>query len=247
MKSYQKYLRSLRNKGWSMNKKNINITDTEADSVSAEQVNSSEASHTEEDMLHRIGQMTRGLHDNLRALGLDQMIEKAAHEIPDARDRLNYVASMTEQAADRVLNATDIANPLQDKITTEATELEARWKEVMKTPALKSEYNEAAEETLVFLKQTIENSNATKAQLLDIMMAQDFQDLTGQVIKKITELAHTIEQELVKTLVDFSPNKPVPPPESDSLLNGPQIAPQEKTNVVANQEQVDDLLDSLGF
>lgn len=201
----------------------------------------------EDDMLHRIGQMTRGLHDSLRELGLDQMIEKAAQEIPDARDRLNYVATMTEQAADRVLNATDIANPLQDNIIDKAASLEAKWKDVMKTPSLKSEYNEAAEETLVFLKQAVEDSNATKAQLLEIMMAQDFQDLTGQVIKKITELAHSIEKELVRTLVDFAPNKPVlAAAESDSLLNGPQINP-EAANVVSSQEQVDDLLDSLGF
>jgi chemotaxis protein CheZ len=201
----------------------------------------------EDDMLHRIGQMTRGLHESLRELGLDQMIEKAAQEIPDARDRLNYVATMTEQAADRVLNATDIANPLQDNIIDKAASLEAKWKDVMKTPSLKSEYNEAAEATLVFLKQAVEDSNATKAQLLEIMMAQDFQDLTGQVIKKITELAHSIEKELVRTLVDFAPNKPVMAAvESDGLLNGPQINP-EATNVVSSQEQVDDLLDSLGF
>jgi len=207
----------------------------------------SEVLPAEEAMLHRIGQMTRGLHESLRELGLDQMIEKAAKEIPDARDRLNYVATMTEQAADRVLNATDVANPLQDAIANQATELESRWKNVMKTPSLKSEYNEVAEETLVFLKQTIENANATKAQLLDIMMAQDFQDLTGQVIKKITELAHNIEQQLISTLVDFAPNKPVVALQSDGLLNGPQIKPEEAVNVVANQEQVDDLLDSLGF
>jgi chemotaxis protein CheZ len=201
----------------------------------------------EEAMLHRIGQMTRGLHESLRELGLDQMIEKAAKEIPDARDRLNYVATMTEQAADRVLNATDIANPLQDAIVNQAAELEMRWKEVMRTPSLKSEYNVVAEETLAFLKQTTENANATKAQLLDIMMAQDFQDLTGQVIKKITELAHNIEQQLISTLVDFAPNKPVAAPEKESLLNGPQIKPEESINVMSNQAQVDDLLDSLGF
>ena len=217
--------------------------------MSAESIDQPEAVRSEEDMLHRIGQMTRGLHESLRELGIDQLIEKAAQDIPDARDRLNYVATMTEQAADRVLNATDIANPLQDTIVNQAVELEARWTEVMKTPSLKAEYNEAAMETLAYLKQTTENANATKAQLLDIMMAQDFQDLTGQVIKKITELAHSIEQQLVGTLVDFAPNKPVPAPvaKDDNLLNGPQIKPETSANVVSNQEQVDDLLDSLGF
>ncbi len=208
---------------------------------------STEALTDGDEMLHRIGQMTRGLHESLRELGLDQMLEKTAQEIPDARDRLNYVATMTEQAADRVLNATDIANPLQEAISSQAEALETRWKRVMETPSLKSEYNAAAEETLHFLKLATDNSNATKAQLMEIMMAQDFQDLTGQVIKKITELANTIEQELVRTLVDFAPNKPVAAPEQEGLLNGPQIKPEESANVVANQEQVDDLLDSLGF
>ena len=215
--------------------------------VDEQDVSPVEEHDAEGEMLHRIGQMTRGLHDNLRELGIDKMVEKAASDIPDARDRLNYVATKTEQAADKVLNATDIANPLQDDITNQATVLEARWKEVMKTPSLKSDYNDAAAETLVFLKQTAENANATKTQLMEIMMAQDFQDLTGQVIKKITELAHSIETELVRTLVDFAPNKPVTAPVNDGLLNGPQIASETTENVVANQEQVDDLLDSLGF
>lgn len=215
--------------------------------VDEQDVSLGEGHDIEGEMLHRIGQMTRGLHDNLRELGIDKMVEKAAAGIPDARDRLNYVATMTEQAADKVLNATDIANPLQDDITNQAAILEARWENVMKTPSLKSDYNDAAAETLAYLKQTTENANATKAQLMEIMMAQDFQDLTGQVIKKITELAHTIEKELIRTLVDFAPNKPVTAAVSDGLLNGPQIAPEVTENVVANQEQVDDLLDSLGF
>jgi len=224
------------------------MTKQENGSKAADQVEVSSTPANDGEMLLRIGQMTRGLHDSLRELGLDEILERASHEIPDARDRLNYVVTMTEQAADRVLNATDIANPLQDKITEQATALEARWKKVMETPSLKSEYNKAAEETLLFLQETVANSEATKAELMNIMMAQDFQDLTGQVIKKITEIAHAIEQELVRTLVDFAPNKPVAEPKEDeSLLNGPQIKPEEKVNVMANQEQVDDLLDSLGF
>jgi len=203
--------------------------------------------HTDDEMLHRIGQMTRGLHESLRELGLDQMLEKTAQEIPDARDRLNYVATMTHQAAERVLNATDIANPLQDNISDQAKALQTRWEVLVDKPSLKSSYDETAQETIAFLKQTTEDAGATKAQLMEIMMAQDFQDLTGQVIKKITELANTIEQELVRTLVDFAPNKPIAAPEQEGLLNGPQIKPEDSANVVANQEQVDDLLDSLGF
>ena len=73
-----------------------------------------QAAPVSEEMLARVGQMTRSLHESLRGLGFDQLIERASHDIPDARDRLDYVARMTEQAAQRVLNATDAAGPLQE-------------------------------------------------------------------------------------------------------------------------------------
>lgn len=201
-----------------------------------------------DEMLHRIGQVTRSLHDSLRGLGLDKLLEQVAHDIPDARDRLNYVARMTEQAAERVLNATDEAIPLQTKLATEATALEDRWKEALAIPSLKSEYNQVADETLAFLAMTSKHTAETKALLMDIMMAQDFQDLTGQVIKKITSLAQDLEMQLVQVLVDFSPSSPKKEVERNAtLMNGPQVNREKAVDVVASQEQVDDLLDSLGF
>jgi chemotaxis protein CheZ len=203
----------------------------------------------QDDMLNRIGHVTRTLHDSLRGLGLDKIMDQVAHDIPDARDRLKYVAKMTEQAAERVLNATDAAMPLQDNILSQAGVLEERWKTIMASASVKSEYNEIANETLAYLATTSKNSTDTKALLMDIMMAQDFQDLTGQVIKKITSLAQDLERQLVQVLVDFSPNSPVNTKKEPEvqLMNGPQIDPENTVDVVASQEQVDDLLDSLGF
>ncbi len=197
-----------------------------------------------DDMISRIGHMTRSLHDSLSALGYDKVLEQVAQEIPDARDRLNYVAKMTEQAAERVLNATDEATPLQNDLSSGAATLEQRWKSILERPSLKSEYNQAVQETLAYLSLADQHTAATKALLMDIMMAQDFQDLTGQVIKKITLLAQDLEQQLVQVLVDFSPSSKV---DDNSLLNGPQIDPHNTVDVVADQQQVDDLLDSLGF
>ncbi|MFA7350691.1 MAG: protein phosphatase CheZ [Methylotenera sp.] len=213
-----------------------------------------QASAPNDDMLSRVGHVTRMLHDSLQGLGLDKILEQVAQDMPDARDRLAYVARMTEQAADRVLNATDAAMPLQDELASGAAVLEQRWKSVMAEPSLKSEYNLAADETLAFLAMTGKHTTETKALLMDIMMAQDFQDLTGQVIKKITGLAQDLEKQLVQVLVDFSPAKPKKDGEANNvesndpalLMNGPQIDPTV-ADVVASQEQVDDLLDSLGF
>lgn len=199
-----------------------------------------------DEVLARVGQMTRLLHDNLRGLGFDKLLAKAAHDIPDARDRLDYVAKMTEQAAQRVLTATETACPLQEDIQSGAGSIANEWRSVMQAPFSEEQYRSMAERTLAYLAQSEGHASATKQHLLDIMMAQDFQDLTGQVIKKVTEIAHDIEQQLVQLLVDYAP----PDLRRDAgpgLINGPQINPEGCVDVVANQGQVDDLLESLGF
>lgn len=201
---------------------------------------------THDEFLSRIGHMTRALHESLRGLGLDKLIEKAASDIPDARDRLDYVARLSEQAAQKVLNATDAAGPLQDKIEDDAGKLQAAWQALLDKPAAgEADWRALAGQTVAALQQAREGSVQTKSHLMDIMMAQDFQDLTGQVITKVTTIAQNLEQQLVQMLVDFAPAE-VKREFDSGLLNGPQINPTGN-DVVSNQGQVDDLLDSLGF
>jgi chemotaxis protein CheZ len=202
------------------------------------------SSHDE--VLGRIGHMTRALHESLRGLGLDKLIEKAASDIPDARDRLDYVARLSEGAAKRVLDATDAANPLQDSIDASALELSQAWQALLAGADGNPEWRALAERTVAGLDESRKAALATKGQLMDIMMAQDFQDLTGQVIKRITGIAQNLEKQLVQVLVDFAPAE-VRREFDNGLLNGPQINPEGNSEVVADQGQVDDLLDSLGF
>jgi chemotaxis protein CheZ len=209
-------------------------------------------SYTEErdvngEMLSRIGHVTRALHENIRALGLEKTIERAAHDIPDACERLSYVARMTEQSAERVLNATDLALPIQNELNAQSELLNQHWQHLLNKPSLKTEYNEAVAQTLSFLTLTEKQTLETKALLMDIMMAQDFQDLTGQVIKKIIALTQELETQLLQVLIDFSPNLNAQESNSNvSLINGPQTS-ANALNSFGDQQQVDDLLDSLGF
>ena len=195
-----------------------------------------------EELLSRVGQLTRSLHESLRELGLDKEIERLAKDdITNTRDRLMYVAKMTEQAAQRVLNATDAASPLQDAIEQGAEELIREWQ-----AAQAVDDSGIAQRTLGFLETARESAADTKKHLMDIMMAQDFQDLTGQVITKVTKLGHSMESQLVQLLIEHAPVEGRRDA-NNGLLNGPQVNPQGKTDVVADEEQVDDLLDSLGF
>ena len=198
----------------------------------------------------RVGQLTRALHDSLRDLGYDRRLERAASEIPDAQDRLAYVAVMTEQAAERALNATEIAKPIQDKLAAGAANLSGLWKQVLDTqgagqPDAKA-LKDLVTQTTSYLDDVPNQNDATNAQLLNIMMAQDFQDLTGQVIKKITQMVQFLEHELVQLLLDNIPADKRGEA-STGLMNGPVVNPAKRSDVVTNQNQVDDLLASLGF
>jgi len=199
-----------------------------------------------DEMLLRVGRITRTLHDSLRELGFDKVLERVSMDIPDVKDRLNYVARMTEQAAQRVLNATDTAIPLQERIDAGADEILKGWKNTLNAPFSEANYRDMATLTMQCLADMRNDTSATKQQLLDIMMAQDFQDLTGQVVRKVTDLAHVLEKQLVSLLIDFAPSE-IRKETNSGLLNGPQVNPEQKSDVVSDQSQVDDLLDSLGF
>ena len=213
--------------------------------MSSPEPSGSPAQHDE--LLMRVGQLTRSLHESLRELGLDKLLQRVAtDDIPNARDRLLYVARLTEQAAQRVLNATDAASPLQEQIEHGAGQLADDWHGLLQSPLSDAPTRALALRTLSYLDTSREAAAATRAHLLDIMMAQDFQDLTGQVIKKVTELGHSLEAQMVQLLIDYAPNDGRREA-AQSLLNGPQINPAAHADVVADQGQVDDWLESLRF
>lgn len=217
---------------------------------------------TTDRILARIGQLTKTLRESMRELGLDKQIEQAAEAVPDARDRLKYVATMTEQAAERVLTAIDIAKPLQEQLQADAAELDSRWERWYAAPIEREEVRTLMTDTRAFLSRVPDATSATNQKLLDIMMAQDFQDLTGQVIKKISDVVYVIEQQLLTVLIEnIAPERreqfaqhaaalaaaPGSMNTPDHLLNGPQINPEGRTDVVQDQSDVDDLLASMGF
>lgn len=199
-----------------------------------------------EALLGRIGQLTRQLREGLRELGLDKQVERAAQAIPDARDRLSYVAATTERAAHRALNAIDLAQPLQEQLATGASALNARWDEWFANPIELNDARELVLDTRTYLREVPKTAGAINAQLLEILMAQDFQDLTGQVIKKMMEVVNDVETQLLQVLIDNSPPEKRQELSNNSMLNGPQINPGAP-DAVADQSQVDDLLESLGF
>ncbi|MDK7759684.1 protein phosphatase CheZ [Providencia rettgeri] len=193
-------------------------------------------------VITRIGTLMRTLRESMRELGLEKSVQQAVASIPDGKDRLRYIAQMTAQAAEKTLNGIDVIKPLQVEMNKNAQVLQQQWQETA-GDAVPAQLRVSTE---AFLGQVIQDSETTKAELLEIMMAQDFQDLTGQVIKKMMEVVEEAEKQLLALLMENTPPEMRAKTQNESLLNGPQIN-KEGVNVMASQSQVDDLLDELGF
>jgi len=194
-------------------------------------------------MFRRIGALTRTLHAALCDLGFDRTLANAANTMPDARKRLEYIASLTGRSANTVLEGVERAQALQQSIDQSAGELGRRWHALYDGTLSADEFKVLAGDTREFLTGVCGKTAATQGHLHQMMMAQDFHDLTGQVIKTIVEVAHTVEASLVELLLETRPAGVVPV----KLLRGPAIGPDASGATVLSQAQVDQLLESMGF
>lgn len=202
-------------------------------------------------MYQRLGGIARtvhdSLHDSLRELGYDRSISDVTNKINDAQGRLEHIAMLTEQAANKVLNTVDTALPEQDKLGAQAKEIEARWEQLLAGKLNVEEFKALAGDSRQFSSMVVQATDVEKARLLDIMMAQDFQDITGQLIKKIITITNMVERELAQLLLDNAP------PEVRATLT---TAEQQQAELKSGpsspgtalvQDDVDSLLADLGF
>lgn len=190
------------------------------------------------DVFVRIGHLTRKLHDALRELGYDRELENSVGSLPDARARLSYIADVTEKAAEKVLGLVDEKIAADDIFASEVKNIAALIDS-------NSPENEKMAAVRLFLGRAQAHSDQSRSMMTDIMMAQDFHDLTGQTIKKVADIAHNVEQQLVQLLLDTTPPSQRPKVEAQ-FMEGP-VVDKTRTDTVHNQEQVDDLLAQLGF
>ncbi len=191
------------------------------------------------EVFQQIGTLTRLLHDTMQQLGVMPKLQTATEGLPDARSRLSYIANKTAEAANKVLNSVDQAKLEHAAISRSTHEMaQAIVADPVKAVASGAVLN--------FVKDVEAHTANIDNHLTDIMMAQDFHDLTGQVVAKVVSLANELEDSLVKLLVQV-----VPPDQREkvdsSVLNGPVVNAEGRTDVVTDQGEVDDLLASLGF
>jgi chemotaxis protein CheZ len=194
-------------------------------------------------MYKGLGHVVRALHDALTWVGADGILAEASNEFPSARERLNHVAVLTENAANTVLSAVEETLPGQQKTTKNAEILLQHWDTAPIEQLSKDDLIALAGKTRQFILDTKMNSSAAEKALSDIMMAQDFQDLTGQLIKKVVSLLERTETDLLGLLISGAPEGTISALKKEDLLAGPGSV----GGIQLAQENVDDLLADLGF
>jgi chemotaxis protein CheZ len=214
-------------------------------------------------LYQEVGKLTRELHNAIVNFQIDPNMPQAEEvsQITDATERLSYVVRLTENAANRTMDLVELSTPLMSGLSSEAGALSADWARFMRREVGAEEFRELARRVERFLTRTETESREVTAHLNDILLAQDFQDLTGQVIKRVTQLVTEVESNLLKLVLmasqvdrfagiehDVQPSRTEKDQEKHlSQGEGPQIHADKREDVVSGQDDVDDLLSSLGF
>ena len=205
------------------------------------------------ELFAEIGKLTRQLHDSLMNFQVDSRLNDLANaDIPDAKERLNYVISLTEDAANKTMDAVESIFPVVDTIQTQIHSVKPLWKKLVTNELDVDEFKLLCQDIDVLIKTTEQETTRMRGLMTDVLMAQDFQDLTGQVIRKVIDLVREVEESLINMLTAFGISsddaKAIAKPKvGENLVEGPIVNTEERDDVVADQDDVDDLLSSLGF
>lgn len=210
-----------------------------------------------------LGKLTRELHDTLNGFRADaQLAEMAEKEFPNAKERLNHVITMTEEAAGTTLTAVEESIPIATKIENDATRFSEAWERFRGRKMSVAEFRELSTELDSFLEVLASDSETLQGRLNEILMAQGYQDLTGQIIRQVIQLVQDVEEGLVEMIRISGGYHPAPEQKEDGAEAkkaapekkdpnkgyGPQLAGIDDTSeVLSSQDDVDELLSSLGF
>ena len=200
-----------------------------------------------------VGQLTRDLHEALQDFQLDpRIVQLTEDDLPDAQNRLQYVIEKTEDAANRTMDAVEACLPMADNLHQKIDQLMPQWQKLMANEIELAEFKSLCHDVDDVLKSCGSNMPQIHSLMTEVLMAQDFQDITGQVIRRVIQLVEDVEKNLIELLKLFGedaqkPAKKEPQVADKNQAEGPIIDADSRDDVVSGQDDVDDLLSSLGF
>ncbi len=203
----------------------------------------------ETSLYQELGMLTREIHDSIRSFASDDRIAALAQEeIPDAKERLSYIVTKTDEAAHRTMTGAEETVSMIDTFNERAENMRARWRQFRNRELSKQEFVVLNDDLDQFLEAIGEDSKAIHGKMTEIMLAQDYQDITGQMIKQVVNMVQEIEEKLVRLVTISGVGTGESRKEQDAEQGqGPQLPSASSSEVAQSQGDVDDLLASLGF
>lgn len=205
----------------------------------------------ENEMYQEIGKLTRELHDSINTFGMDdRLTDLAEDEIPDARQRLAHVITMTDEAANNTLTAVEESIPLCDQVLAQTRDIKNSWERFSNRELTLKEFKELSGELRKYFESNSNNAAMINEHLNKVLMAQGFQDLTSQIIKRVISLVEEVETSMINIIQlagSRSGSTENENEEDPAKLSGPVVPGLEENTTVSGQDEVDDLLSSLGF
>lgn len=209
---------------------------------------------------NEVGVLTRSLHNAIRDFHIDSVDMPISDEaelgskITDASDRLNYVVELTSKAANKTMDMVDGSVPVASELQLQAKELRKDWSRLIQRDLSPEEFRQLYKRIDAFLKYADESATTLHTNLNTILLEQGYQDLTGQVITRVNELIRDVEEKLVHLVAvagRIDSISGVDPQfeeveADDTRGHGPSIK-NNNPEVLNSQDEVDDLLSSLGF
>jgi len=221
------------------------------------------ASKEQSELFAEVGKLTRQLHESLKNFELDTRISDLTTEaLPDAKERLNYVMEMTENAANKTMDAVEASLPLAQQLADDLSDIKPTWDRLMRRDIQLGEFKSLCHDLDKFMQGSQATTDELQGHMTNVLMAQDYQDLTGQVIRRVIELVREVEDSLIHLLTVFGTAEEPQSKQKENIeevliaemdpaeLSGPEgpiMNAESREDVVSNQDEVDDLLSSLGF
>jgi chemotaxis protein CheZ len=209
----------------------------------------------ESSLYQELGMLTREIHDAMSTFGNDDRIAQLATEdIPDAKERLNFIVTKTDEAAHRTMTAAEETMEVMDSFSGKADAIRERWAQFRNRELSKDDFIQLSNEITQFFDSVEPESATVNSKMTEIMLAQDYQDITGQMIKQVVVMVKEVEEKLVRLVaisglgdVSLTKKEVISKSSDGEKAEGPQLPTADKEVVASSQGDVDDLLASLGF
>jgi chemotaxis protein CheZ len=204
----------------------------------------------EQALFGELRKLSEDLQAALDRFTLDsRLLTLAEKEVPDARHRLDHVLKLTDEAAHRTMDLVEKSAPLAEKAAREAAEIGELWRRFRARSLEPAEFRAMVERLDAFLAATQGDMEHVRGNLSEVLLAQGFQDLSGQIIRSVMNLVAELETSLAD-LIRISKGdakESTPAAETSTRGFGPAVPGINNGTAVGHQDDVDALLSGLGM